>query len=126
MTRTKTRTVRHGLWLTPEEKKRWGKKAASASLNLNEFIRLCVEKRKITPVPPEVNRTTAVELRKIGVNLNQIARAMNTAIASGQQISNVDEALTALNQILPLLQRLQLQLMSVSNAQQDGSASSES
>ncbi|MFP5275031.1 MAG: hypothetical protein ACLGGO_33355 [Coleofasciculus sp.] len=30
---------------------------------------------------PEVNRQTAMELGKIGVNLNQQIRAMNTAIA---------------------------------------------
>ena len=83
----------------------------SAGLSVNEYIRCCVERRAIAPVPPEVNRVTAVELGRIGVNLNQLVRAMNTAIASGQQISNVDEALTTLNQMLPILQRLQLQLL---------------
>jgi hypothetical protein len=39
------------------------------------------------PTPmPEVNRLTAAELGKIGVNLNQQIRAMNTAIGSGQDI----------------------------------------
>jgi hypothetical protein len=55
MTRTKTRTARQSLWLTPRGKRNW-KKAAAAGLNLNEFIRCCVERRAIAPVPPEVNR----------------------------------------------------------------------
>jgi hypothetical protein len=41
---------------------------------------------------PEVNRVTAVELGKIGVNLNQQIRAMNRAVAEGQDIPNIDEA----------------------------------
>jgi hypothetical protein len=55
-------------------------------MNLNEYIRRCVEQRALTTVQPEVNRITALELGRIGVNLNQQVRAMNTAIASGQYI----------------------------------------
>ena len=66
-------------------------------MNLNEFIRCCVERRAIAPVPPEVNRATAVELGRIGVNLNQLVRAMNTAIALRQVLPNVEEE--ALNQV---------------------------
>jgi hypothetical protein len=48
-----------------------------------------VERRQITTTKkPEVNRKTAVELGRIGVNLNQLQRAMNTAVASGQDIPN--------------------------------------
>jgi hypothetical protein len=54
MTRTKTRTARQSLWLTTDEKERWSKKAAAAGLNMNEYIRSCVERRAIAPVPPEV------------------------------------------------------------------------
>jgi hypothetical protein len=51
MTRTKTRTARQSLWLTTDEKERWSKKAAAAGLNMNEYIRSCVERRAIAPVP---------------------------------------------------------------------------
>ena len=113
MTRTKTRTARQSLWLTPEEKKRWSEKAAAASLSLNEYIRCCVERRAIAPVPPEVNRVTAVELGRIGVNLNQLVRAMNTAMASGQEISDVDvkEALSQVKAVDKAVKKIQLELL---------------
>ena len=113
MTRTKTRTARQSLWLTPEEKERWSKKAAAAGLNMNEYIRSCVERRAIAPVPPEVNRVKAVELGRIGVNLNQLVRAMNTAIASGQEISDVDvkEALNQVKAVDEAVKKIQLELL---------------
>jgi hypothetical protein len=111
MTRTKTRTVRHPLWLTPAEKKNWNAKAAAAGMNLNEFIRCCVERRAIAPVPPEVNRVTAVELGRIGVNLNQLARAMNTAIALGQLLPDVKEALNQVKAVDEAVKKIQSELL---------------
>jgi hypothetical protein len=113
MTRTKTRTARQSLWLTTDEKERWRKKAATAGLNMNEYIRCCVERRAIAPVPPEVNRVTAVELGRIGINLNQLVRAMNTAIASGQEISDVDvkEALNQVKAVDEAVKKIQLELL---------------
>jgi len=111
MTRTKTRTARAYVWLTPLEKETWNAKAAAAGMNLNEYIRCCVERRKIILTPPEINRITAMELSRIGVNLNQQVRAMNTAIASGQYISNIDEALATVNEVTLAVQKLQLELI---------------
>jgi len=113
MTRTQTRTARQSLWLTPEEKERWSKKAAAAGLSVNEYIRSCVERRAIAPVPPEVNRVTAVELGRIGVNLNQRVRAMNTAIAQGQLIPEVDvkEALSQVKALDEAVKKIQLELL---------------
>ncbi len=113
MTRTKTRTARQSLWLTPQEKERWSKKAAAGGLNMNEYIRSCVERRAIAPVPPEVNRVTAVELGRIGINLNQLVRAMNTASASGQEISDVDvkEALSQVKEVDKAVKKIQLELL---------------
>ena len=90
--RPKIYTARCELRLTPAEKVAWNAKAESVGLDLSEYIRRCVERRAIAPKPPEVNRATAIELGRIGVNLNQQVRAINTAIASGQQIPNVDKA----------------------------------
>jgi uncharacterized protein YoaH (UPF0181 family) len=111
MTRTKTRTARQSLWLTPEEKERWSKKAAAAGLNMNEYIRRCVERRAIAPVPPEVNRVTAVELGRIGVNLNQLVRAMNTAMASGQEIPLIEEALRQIKAVDEAVKKIQSELL---------------
>jgi hypothetical protein len=110
MARSKIRTIRHELKLTPEEKVRWLAKATSAGLNLNEYIRRCVERRTITPIQPEVNRHTAIELGRIGVNLNQLLRAINTAIASGQHITNVSLTLSVVSEVYQAVNKLQLEL----------------
>jgi hypothetical protein len=110
MARLKNRTTRHELRLTPNEKKNWSTKAAAAGMNLNEYIRRCVERRTLPPVIPEVNRQTATELGRIGVNLNQQIRAMNTALASGQHISNVDEAISCVKKVDLMLKKLQIEL----------------
>jgi hypothetical protein len=116
MTRTKTRTIRHSLWLTPDEKERWSKKAAAASLSLNEYIRLCVDKRKITAAPPEVNRTTAVELGRIGVNLNQLVRAINTVVALEQEIPNLSKVLNLIDEVSLVIRELHLELLGLNNS----------
>ena len=113
MSRTKIRTARHNIWLTPEEKNTWKAKASSAGLNLNEYIRRCVERRTITPIQPEVNRQTAIELGRIGVNLNQLVRAMNAAIVSGQHIPNVSEAISVVEEVYNSVKTLQLELNGV-------------
>ena len=110
MARSKIRTIRHELKLTPEEKSSWLAKASSTGLNLNEYIRRCVERRALAPIQPEVNRQTAIELGRIGVNLNQLVRAMNTAIASGQHIPNVSEALSVVEEVYNTVKKLQLEL----------------
>jgi Bacterial mobilisation protein (MobC) len=110
MSRTKIRTARHNIWLTPDEKVRWFAKASEAGLNLNEYIRRCVERRTITPIQPEVNRHTAIELGRIGVNLNQLVRAINTAIASGQHIPNVSLTLSVVSEVYKAVNKLQLEL----------------
>ena len=111
MTRTKKRITRAYVWLTPEEKSDWKNKAASSGMNLNDYIRSCVERRKIPPSLPEVNRLTAVELGKIGVNLNQQTRAMNRAVAEGQDIPNIDEAKEAVNKVYEAVRALQKELL---------------
>ena len=113
MARSKIRTIRHELKLTPEEKVRWGALATSAGLSLNEYIRRCVERRTITPIQPEVNRHTAIELGRIGVNLNQLVRAINTALASGQHIPNVSEALSVVEEVVQAVKILQVELNGV-------------
>ena len=113
MSRTKIRTARHNIWLTPDSKNTWKALALSSGLNLNEYIRRCVERRALAPRQPEVNRQTAIELGRIGVNLNQQVRAMNTAIASGQHIPNVSEALSVVEEVYNVVKKLQLELNGV-------------
>jgi hypothetical protein len=56
---------------------------------------------------PEVNRLTAAELGHIGVNLNQQIRAMNTALASGQNIPNIEESLAVVEKVYEAVRELQ-------------------
>jgi hypothetical protein len=99
------------VWLTPQEKDAWKTLAASSGMCLNDYIRCCVERRK-TPQPlPEVNRLTAVELGKIGVNLNQQIRAMNTAAAEGQDIPNMEESLAVVEKVYEAVRALQGELL---------------
>ena len=60
---------------------------------------------------PEVNRVTAVELGKIGVNLNQQIRAMNTAVAEGQDIPNIEESLAVVEKVYEAVRALQGELL---------------
>ncbi|MBE9128214.1 MULTISPECIES: plasmid mobilization protein [unclassified Coleofasciculus] len=113
MSRLKIYTARYELRLTPAEKITWNNKAASVGMDLSNFIRCCVERRKMPAAIPEVNRVTAMELGKIGVNLNQQIRAMNTALASGQFIPNVEEALSVVEEVSSLVKQVQLELLEV-------------
>jgi hypothetical protein len=99
------------VWLTPQEKSDWKNKAASLGMCLNDYIRSCVEHRKIPTPMPEVNRLTASELGKIGVNLNQQIRAMNTAIAEGQDIPNIEESLAVVEKVYEAVRELQTELL---------------
>jgi hypothetical protein len=55
--------------------------------------------KSLPPNSGEVNRQTAVELGRIGVNLNQLIRVMNTAVASGQDIPNIKESLAVVEKV---------------------------
>jgi hypothetical protein len=59
---------------------------------------------------PEVNRLTAAELGKIGVNLNQQILAMNRAVALGQDIPKIDGAKEAVNKVYEAVRALRGEL----------------
>lgn len=117
MTRLKTYTARYELRLTPAQKMAWKAFAAAIGMDLSEYIRRCVERRALTTPLPEVNRTTAVELGRIGINLNQQVRAMNTALASGQYIPNASEALGVVEEVYQAVKKLQSELLSTDDWQ---------
>ncbi len=115
MTRSKTYTARYELRLTQEEKTEWSNKAAEVGLDLSNYIRRCVERRQISNPkiyrPTRLEQDTAYQLGKIGSNLNQQIRAMNAAIASGQDIPNVEESLAVVNELFDLVQTIQTRLL---------------
>ena len=52
-----------------------------------------------------------MELGRIGVNLNQLIRAMNTAVASGQDIPNLEESLAVVEKVYDAVRALQGELL---------------
>lgn len=52
--------------------------AAVAGLGLAEYVRQCVLRKRIQSARPTANDRLLLELNRVGVNLNQIARALNS------------------------------------------------
>ena len=51
--------------------------AAAAGVGLAEYVRRCVLGRRVDPARPVADDRLLLELNRAGVNLNQIARALN-------------------------------------------------
>jgi len=66
--------------LTPAEKEAWTALAETAGLDISELVRRRMAGCRIKTVP-EANWQTYWQLGKIGNNINQIAKAQNTAVA---------------------------------------------
>jgi hypothetical protein len=84
---------------TPVERERLDEITREMGLSLSGYIRRLVldhplpSRRPIRPIP-EINQDLYVELRRIGVNLNQLAQRMNRAESPDRQ------------EILPVLELL--------------------
>jgi hypothetical protein len=113
----KTRTVEKLVMLTPTEKQEWLALAEKAGLDLNSYIRACVERRKITPPLPPINYQTVYQLGKVGNNLNQQVKAFHTALKTGMEFPGILENLETVNQVRKLLQEVQSQLLGVEIAE---------
>ena len=105
MPKTKTRKiarpVKFQLCLTPEEKNKLIEISDQKDLTVSELIRTATLKRKLPQKVTEVAHKTYWELGKIGVNINQIARAANTALLNGQELPAIDlEELNRLEQLI--------------------------
>ena len=115
MPRLKTRTCRHELVLTPVEKADWQAKAKMTGMNLNEYIRHCVARRRIVPTPSALHYQAVAQLARIGNNLNQQVRALNSAVKAGQNIENYTEAMQTVHEVHQLLRQLQLELLGLTS-----------
>lgn len=74
----KRRTEQLNLRLSPVELAALQSKADAAGTNLTAFTRAAALSRKLPSAPvSSVDFETRQELRRIGINLNQIAKAMN-------------------------------------------------
>lgn len=94
------RSLTHGLRLSPNEKEKLEQRAKRAGLNLSEYIRRRALGKKIqTKVEEEAIR----QIRRAGVNLNQIAKwanqGRNEAVHSAAE-STIQEVKQAIRQLL--------------------------
>jgi len=75
---TERRTAQVSVAVSPAEMAALQEKAARAGMNVTAFARAAALSRKLPTAPASsVDFETRQELRRIGVNLNQIAKALN-------------------------------------------------
>lgn len=89
-------------WVTDEEKEKILKKA-KGSQNLTEYLRKIALKGKVIHPVPAIDRTTFTELNRIGNNLNQISKHLNSSEANifhKQTKKELQGELTRLNERL--------------------------
>lgn len=76
--KSKNKTVTIIFRVTPSEHKTIQDKAKRSGLSVSEFIRKSVKGEKITEAPPADFYTLIWEIKRIGSNLNQLLRKLNT------------------------------------------------
>lgn len=89
--------------VTPEEKKIIVHKALSSYRLVSMYLRDCALEKEIKVIPgvDEV----ATELRRIGNNLNQLTRAVNSGLVTAVDLTDVRKEVNAIWQLLNSLNR---------------------
>ena len=81
-------------WVSPGDKERIRKKAENAGLTVTELIIRSVTGKKVqTMGDTDLMREYAAQLGKVGSNLNQIARRLNSGEDSYQLAEEAEEAI---------------------------------
>ncbi|MCL1475953.1 MobC family plasmid mobilization relaxosome protein [Argonema antarcticum A004/B2] len=106
--KTKQRTIQFKLMLTSQEKEAWSAIASKAGLDISELVRRRMAGCRIRTVP-EANWQCYWQLLKIGTNINQIAKAQNTALADGTIPPPIDSI--PFERLLRQIDRLRLHLI---------------
>lgn len=89
--------------VTPEEKEIITRKALSSYRLVSQYLRDCALEKPITVINSADN--IADELRRIGNNVNQIARAVNAGFVTEANLTETREELRAIWQLLNSLLR---------------------
>ncbi len=69
--------------LTADEYQALSQKATSAGVSLSEWVRRAALEQEIPSKRSEIDVNLYKELTRIGININQLARAANTAVHQG-------------------------------------------
>ena len=86
--------------LTPDELALLVERSARTGRTMSDLIRAALKKQKIVELPPADFAEAVVQLRRIGNNLNQIARAVNAGEV------HIPEIKTVLNEIVAIDRRM--------------------
>jgi hypothetical protein len=106
----KEHTIRFHICLTPEEKEQVGQVAEDNALTMAELFRAKTIKNRLPRPATLVTRQTYWELGKVGNNLNQIAKAINTSVLMGEPVV-VDRAL--LEEVRNLVKQVRKEITTV-------------
>ena len=82
-----------GIWLDEKELTQLKNRISKTNFKQSEYIRRCLLDKKITVVPGI--RELIIELKRIGTNLNQITRSVNTGALTvlGDNLKDIKEDL---------------------------------
>jgi len=108
------RKITHPVRFAVDEYEQLKKKAYEARVSITEFIRRAALRRRVVepPPPPQLNWKLYEELNAIGVNLNQIAKAANKAVKSGQDVNiDVEQLQNLVNSLRASIRETQMQLL---------------
>ena len=83
--------------LTPDELALLEDRSASTGRTMSDLIRTALKKQKIVELPPADFAEAVVQLRRIGNNLNQIARAANAGEVHIPEIKTVLSEIVAVD-----------------------------
>jgi len=87
------------VWLTEQQRHQIEARARQAGLGLGEYARLAIVHGRIFPREAlEEIRALRIELNRVGVNMNQIARRLN--MGDSVRLCEVLEQLSAVTRIL--------------------------
>lgn len=75
-----------GLRLTPDERAAIEAQAARAGLTVSDYARRVILGHRVKAAVTDVDAAALVELNRLGVNLNQIAKQLNARKAAPAQI----------------------------------------
>jgi len=99
--KTKNRTVSILFRVTPNECKVIRAKAKMSGLSMSEFIRRSLNGQKITTAPPVDFYTLLWQIKRIGSNLDQLLRKLNTyGIAYSLELENCEEDIKEMKRLL--------------------------
>ena len=98
----RVRPLQLKIWVSAEEKKRIEKRAEKFQ-STAEYLRQIALKGKIVERPPSITLDHYLELNRIGNNINQIAKRINSSEANifhKRTKKEIEQALTDLTELL--------------------------